>query len=88
MVKNSPANAEDRCLIPRLKDPLKKEMATFPAWEVIWTDKPCGLQSMGLQRVRHNLAAKQQQQFLYVRHLIDFSKQPHGTGILLSPFYR
>ena len=25
-----------------------------------WTEKPCGLQSMGSQRVRHNLATKQQ----------------------------
>ena len=31
-------------------------------WEVPWTEEPGGLQSMGLQRVRHDLATKQQQQ--------------------------
>ena len=30
------------------------------AWEIPWTGEPGGLQSMGLQRVRHGLAAKQQ----------------------------
>ena len=32
-------------------------MATHPstlAWEISWTEEPGGLQSMGLQRVRHN----------------------------------
>ena len=33
------------------EDPLKKEMA---AWEIPWTEEPGRLQSMGLQRVRHN----------------------------------
>ena len=27
------------------------------AWKIPWTEKPDGLQSMGLQRVRHDLAA-------------------------------
>ena len=31
------------------------------AWETPWTEEPGGLQSMGLQRVRHNLVTKQQQ---------------------------
>ena len=31
------------------------------AWEIPWTVEPGGLQSMGLQRVRHDLATKQQQ---------------------------
>ena len=30
------------------------------AWEIPWTEEPGGLQSMGLQRVGHNLATKQQ----------------------------
>ena len=30
------------------------------AWEIPWTEEPCGLQSMGSQRVGHNLATKQQ----------------------------
>ena len=31
------------------------------AWEILWTEKFGGLQSMGLQRVRYDLATKQQQ---------------------------
>ena len=45
------------------EDPLKKEMAphsSILAWEIPWTDKPGGLQSMGSQRVRHDLAIKWQ----------------------------
>ena len=38
------------------EDSLEKEMAThssIPAWRSTWTEEPGGLQSMGLQRVRH-----------------------------------
>ena len=38
------------------EDALEKEMAThssLPAWEIPWTEKPGGLQSMGLQRIGH-----------------------------------
>ena len=28
------------------------------AWEILWTEEPGGLQSMGLQRVSHNLVTK------------------------------
>ena len=31
------------------------------AWEIPWTEEPGGLQTMRSQRVRHNLATKQQQ---------------------------
>ena len=44
-----------------LEDPLGKEMETHSsilAWEILWTEEPGGLQSMGSQRVRHNLATK------------------------------
>ena len=30
-------------------------------WEIPWTEEPGGLPSKGLQRVRHDLATKQQQ---------------------------
>ena len=45
-------------------DPLEKEMATHSsilAWEILCTKEPGGLQSMGSQRVRHDLPTKQQQ---------------------------
>ena len=39
------------------EDDLQGEMATqssILAWKIPWTEEPGGLQSMGLQRVRHN----------------------------------
>jgi len=41
------------------EEPLEEEMAmethaSFPAWEIPWTEEPGGLQSMGSQRVGHN----------------------------------
>jgi len=62
-VKNLPANVGDVGLIPGPEDSLEKEMATqfsVLAWEISWIEEPGGLQSMGSQRVRHNLATKQQ----------------------------
>ena len=38
------------------EDPLEKEMATHSsilASKISWTEKPGGLQSIGLQRVKH-----------------------------------
>ena len=43
------------------EDPLEKEMATdssILAWRVPWTEEPGGLQSVGLQRVGHDLVPK------------------------------
>ena len=48
------------------EDPLEKEMATHSsilAWETPWTEEPGGLQTMGSQRVGHNLVTKQQQNY-------------------------
>ena len=45
------------------KIPLEKEMATHSNildWEIPWTREPGGLQSIGLERIRHNLVAEQQ----------------------------
>ena len=39
------------------KIPLEEEMANHPnilAWRIPWTEEPCGLWSMGSQRVRHS----------------------------------
>ena len=62
VVKNPALNAGDpreADSISGLEDPLEKDMAThssIPAWEIARTEEPGGLQSMGLQRVRHNWA--------------------------------
>ena len=61
VVKNLPDNARDTGL--------SLESATHSsilAWEISWTEKPDKQQSMGLQRVRNNLATKQQQQCVYL----------------------
>ena len=45
------------------EDLLEKEMATLSsilAWEIPGTEEPGGTQSMGSQRVGHNLATEQQ----------------------------
>ena len=37
------------------KDPLEKEMATHSSilvWEILWTEKPDGLQSIGVAKSR------------------------------------
>ena len=46
------------------EEPLEKEKATHSsilAWEIPWTEEPGGLQSMGSQRVRHDLATEHAQ---------------------------
>ena len=60
MVKNPPANSgyiRDVGLIMGWGGPLENTgMATHSsilAWRIPWTEEPGGLQSMGLQRVRH-----------------------------------
>ena len=43
------------------EDPLEKRMATdssILAWRIPWTEEPGGLQSTGLQKVRHYLPTK------------------------------
>ena len=40
-----------------LEDPLEEEMtihSSILAWRIPWTEEPGGLQSTGLQRVRHD----------------------------------
>ena len=61
MVKNLPANAVDitepEGLIPGSGRSLEEGTSTHSsilAWRTPWTEESGGLQSMGLQRVRHN----------------------------------
>ena len=60
VVKNPPAStgdAGDKGLILGQEDPLVKGMETYSsifAWITPWTEEPGGLQSIMLQRVRHN----------------------------------
>ena len=64
LVKNLPAMQETRVQFLGGEDPLEKEMATHSsilAWRIPWTEEPGRLQSMGLQRVRHDLSTKERE---------------------------
>ena len=54
MVKNLPAMQETQVQFLGQEDPLENEMATHSsilAWEILWTEEPVGLESVGSQRV-------------------------------------
>ena len=58
-VRHLPAVRETRVQSLGWQDPLEKEMATHSstlAWKIPWTEESGGLQSMGSQRVGHDLA--------------------------------
>ena len=53
----SACNTETQVRSLGQKVPLEKGLATHSsvlAWKVLWTEEPGGLQSIGLQRVRHD----------------------------------
>ena len=57
VVKNLPAMKKTCVWSPSWEDPLEKEMATHSsilAWRIPWTEETGGLQSIALQRVRHD----------------------------------
>ena len=60
MAKNPPAIQEQQEMQVQFlgqEDPLEKEMATHSsilAWRIPWTEELGGLQSMGLQTIRHD----------------------------------
>ena len=49
------------------EDPLQKGVVTHSsilAWKIPWTEEPGRLQSIGPQRIRHDLVSKWQQQLI------------------------
>ena len=63
MVKNQPVMQETWVQSLGQEDPLEEEMVTqssILAWRIPWTEEPGGLQSTGSQRIRHDVAIKQQ----------------------------
>ena len=57
MVTDPPAMQETRGQSLGQEDPLEEGMATHSsilAWRIPWSEEPGGLQSMGLQRIRHD----------------------------------
>ena len=71
-LKNLPAKQETWVRSRGKEDPLEVELGTHTsilAWEIPWTKEPGGLQSMGSQRVRHDLSVKQQQQCTRIHYI-------------------
>ena len=77
-INNLPANAGDTSLIPGLAT-----HSSILAWEIPWTEEPGKLQSVESQRVRYDLATKQQRMYM------TFSLSIHQwtCGFLLSLDY-
>ena len=93
MVKNLPEKQETLVWSLSQEDPLEKGVVTHSsilAWRIPWTEEPGGLQSMGLQRVRHDWVANTYTFTVYFRMfssipglypLIPVTPTPsHNTG--------
>ena len=68
VVKNPTANTGDVVQSLGQEDLLEKEIATHSnilVWKIPWTQEPGMLQSLGSQRIGHDLATKQQQYVIY-----------------------
>ena len=64
MVKKLSAMQETRDRSLNLEDLLEEKMATHSnilTWRIPWKEEPVGLESMGSQRVRPDLATEQQE---------------------------
>ena len=75
LVKNLPVVQETQVQFLGYDDALEKEMATHSlvlAWRIPWTEEPGGLQSMGLQRVGHDLATKPTNLYMYIHFLFRY----------------
>ena len=60
LVKNLPVMRETQVQSLGWEDPLENEIATHSsilAWKISWMEEPGGLQSTGLQRVRHDFTS-------------------------------
>ena len=80
MVKNLPATWVMQVRSLGQADSLEKQMATHSsilAWKIPWTKEPSGLQSIGLQRVRHD----------WVTNTFTFSSFTGTTALSLSHMF-
>ena len=60
------------------EDLLEEEVATHSSiltWKIPWTEEPGRLQSIGLQRVRHELVTKWQQQGYHLFKQLHLKKR-------------
>ena len=85
VVKNLPAKQEMWIQSLSWEDVLEKEMATHSrilAWEISWTEEPGGLQSMGLQNIRHELATKKKKKRQKSKYTITRGECNHAVSII------
>ena len=78
MIKNLPTVQETRVQSLDQEDPLEKEIAihfNILAWEIPWDREPGGLQSMRLQRVRHDCVTNT---FFPLGNIQDSAVVPQG----------
>ena len=73
MIKNMPAMWETWVWSLGWEDPLEKRMITdssILAWKIPWTEEPGGLESMGSQRVSHDLVTNTETQAFFHDYVI------------------
>ena len=86
MVKNLPAMQKTWVRSLGREDPLEKGMAihsSILAWRTPWTEELGGLQSMGLQRVRHDWATNTTPIREDKSHRVMSTIYPHCTHLAL-----
>ena len=72
-VNNLPAMQETQAQSLGQENPLEKEMAMHSSiltWRIPWTKEPGGLQSMGSQRVGHDLATNHKHKWVDARRIL------------------
>ena len=68
VVRNPSTSAGNTDLISELERPSEEgngNHSNILAWAIPWTEEPGGLQSIGLQRVRHSLVIQQANKWFY-----------------------
>ena len=82
---------EIRVWSPGYEDPLKWETATHSstlAWKIPWTEEPGGLQSRGLQRVRHDWACKHAHVHISIYTYLTHSVYSKWPGRVQDTFFK
>ena len=92
MVKQLPTNEGDAGNVGSVPESGRypgKEMATHPSildWEISWRGEPGRLQSVGWQRVRHDLATKQQQYSIVYMYCTFSTYSSVGLNLLVNVY--
>ena len=87
-LKRLPGMRETRVWSPGQEDPLEKEIATHSstlAWRIPWREEPGRLQSMKLQRVRHDWATSLHQNVLGTNYQTVSLWYRQKSGSLIPP---